>query len=187
MFFKKLKNTLVILLTMILIIPLNVYAYSDYILAGGENIGIELNSSGIIIVGTYNIGNTSPAKEAGLKNGDKILAINDINVNNIKEMLNVISNNKTNNNIKITYMRNNTTQNTNLKLIKDNNNTYKTGIYVKDSITGIGTLTFIDPQTKLYGALGHEILEKSTGQKVEVKDGKIYESTVTGITKSTNG
>ena len=102
-------------------------------------------------------------------------------------MLNVISNNKTNNNIKITYMRNNTTQNTNLKLIKDNNNTYKTGIYVKDSITGIGTLTFIDPQTKLYGALGHEILEKSTGQKVEVKDGKIYESTVTGITKSTNG
>lgn len=187
MFFKKLKNTLVILLTMMLIIPLNVYAYSDYILAGGENIGIELNSSGIIIVGTYNIGNTSPAKEAGLKNGDKILAINDINVNNIKEMLNVISNNKTNNNIKITYMRNNTTQNTNLKLIKDNNNTYKTGIYVKDSITGIGTLTFIDPQTKLYGALGHEILEKSTGQKVEVKDGKIYESTVTGITKSTNG
>ena len=93
MFFKKLKNTLVILLTMMLIIPLNVYAYSDYILAGGENIGIELNSSGIIIVGTYNIGNTSPAKEAGLKNGDKILAINDINVNNIKEMLNNMDDN----------------------------------------------------------------------------------------------
>ena len=43
------------------------------------------------------------------------------------------------------------------------NNIYKTGLYVKDSITGIGTLTFIDPETMKFGALGHEITEKTTG------------------------
>ena len=58
------------------------------------------------------------------------------------------------------------------------------GLYVKDSITGVGTLTYIDPNTKLFGALGHEIIEKNTGQKLEIKDGKIYSSTVTGVTLS---
>ena len=76
---------------------------------------------------------------------------------------------------------------TTLSLNKDENNMYKTGLYVKDSITGVGTLTFIDPNTKLFGALGHEILEKNTGQKLEIQDGKIYSSTVTGVTRSNIG
>lgn len=187
MHFKKLKNTLAIFLTAILVFPLNVLAYSEYIIAGGENIGIELNSKGIMIVGTYNVGSVSPAKNAGLKNGDKITKINGNEVKTIAQMLNEINKNKNNPEITITYLRGSKSYETKLTLIKDQNNVYKTGIYVKDSINGIGTLTFIDPNTKLYGALGHEILEKTTGQKVEVKDGKIYESTVTSITKSNSG
>ncbi len=188
MFFKKIKNSLAILLICTMIFPINVLAYSDYILAGGDNIGIELNSNGIIVVGTYKIKNENPAKEAGLKTGDVIISINDTKVNTINELLNVISkNNNSSNTIKVTYLRGSNRYNTNLKLVSDDNNTYKTGIYVKDSINGIGTLTFIDPNTKLYGALGHEILEKTTGQRVEVSKGKIYESSVTGITKSNTG
>lgn len=65
--------------------------------------------------------------------------------------------------------------------------TYKTGLYVKDKIVGIGTLTYIDPNTKTFGALGHEIIEKSTTQKFEIKDGTIFKSDVTGITQSKDG
>ena len=54
-------------------------------------------------------------------------------------------------------------------------------------VSGIGTLTFIDPNTKLYGALGHEVLESSSGVMLDVKEGKIYNSTVTGIDKSKRG
>ena len=50
-------------------------------------------------------------------------------------------------------------------------------IWVFLAVGLVGTLTFIDPNTKLYGALGHEIIEKTTGQRLEIKDGKI---TVTG-------
>ena len=57
MFFKKLKNKTLLLLTLTLFIPTNVLAYSKYIIAGGENIGIELKSDGIIIVGTYKVNN----------------------------------------------------------------------------------------------------------------------------------
>lgn len=189
MFFKKLKNKtmLLLLLTISLILPTNVLAYSQYIMAGGENIGIELNSDGIIIVGTYKVNGNDPASDAKLYNGDKIIKINDQNVNNIEQMLNIINKTKNTNTIKITFKRSNEILDTNLNLIKDNNEVYKTGLYVKDAITGVGTLTFIDPNTKLYGALGHEIIEKNTGQKLEIKDGKIYDSTVTSITPSNDG
>ncbi len=188
MFFKKIKNN--ILLTLIftlLIIPNYALAYSDYIVAGGENIGIELNSKGVIIVGTYEVNGINHAKEANLRAGDKIIKINNKDVINIEEMLKVIENSNNKSNIKITYLRGNKTNDTSLKLSKSNDNIYKTGLYVKDSISGVGTLTFIDPNTKFFGALGHEIIEKNTGQKLEIKDGKIYSSTVTGITRSDIG
>ena len=159
MFFKKIKNN--ILLTLIftlLIIPNYALAYSDYIVAGGENIGIELNSKGVIIVGTYEVNGINPAKEANLRAGDKIIKINNKDVINIEEMLKVIENSNNKSNIKITYLRGNNTNDTSLKLSKSNDNIYKTGLYVKDSISGVGTLTFIDPNTKLFGALGHEII-----------------------------
>ena len=186
MFFKKIKNKL--LLTLLLIsIPNISLAYSDYVIAGGENIGIELKSSGIIIVGTYEVSGNNPASKAGLQNGDKIIKINNRDVINIEDMLDYIDSLSSKDNIQITYLRGTKENTTTLSLNKDENNVYKTGLYVKDSITGVGTLTFIDPNTKLFGALGHEIIEKNTGQKLEIQDGKIYSSTVTGVTKSDVG
>lgn len=183
---KKLAMLLLLLLTNI-ILPLNVFAYSDYILAGGQNIGIELDSKGVIIVGTYEVDNANPAEDANLKTGDKIVGINNQAVSSITEMIEAIENSSNGNVITINYIRANEEKTTELKLIKDKDEVYKTGLYVKDSISGVGTLTFIDPNTKIYGALGHEIIEKTTGQKLEIKDGKIYSSTVTSITPSNEG
>ena len=85
MFFKKLKNKLLILL-LLLSIPNITLAYSDYIIASGENIGIELKSSGIIIVGTYDVNGDNPATKAGLQNGDKITKINNTSIYSIEDM-----------------------------------------------------------------------------------------------------
>lgn len=185
MFFKKIKSTILMFLLSFFIIPLNILAYSDYIIASGENIGIKLNSNGIMIVGTYKIDNKNPGLDAGLKIGDRIISINDNKISNINEMVNVINSSRTDS-LKIGYIRNDKEKTTNLDLYNDNG-TLKTGLYVKDSITGIGTLTFIDPETKLFGALGHEITESTTGNLLEITDGKIFDSTVTGITPSNNG
>lgn len=185
MFFKKIKNKLSFLLV-IFIIPQIVFAYSDYLIPGGENVGIELKSNGILIVGTYEVGNVNPAKEAGLVVGDKITMINNTIVTDIDDMLKKIENVSNKENILITYRRGNNEYVTTLNLVKSDN-TYKTGLYVKDSITGVGTLTYIDPNTKLFGALGHEIIEKTSGQKLEITEGKIFASTVTGVTRSSIG
>lgn len=184
MFLKNLKKTFILLLALI-IMPPSIYAYSDYIIASGENVGIELQSNGVMIVGLYKVGNTYPATEAGLEVGDVIVSINDQDVEKIDDLVNIVSNVKIDN-VDVTYIRDNITKYTNLKLYKDNDIT-KTGLYIKDSVTGIGTLTFIDPNTKLFGALGHEVTNSVSGQKLEVKNGYIFPSKVTGIEPSIDG
>lgn len=184
MFLKKLKETLILLLAFV-ILPTSIYAYSDYIIASGETIGIELQSSGVVVVGLYKVEDTYPASEAGIEVGDIIVSINDNMVDNIDDMVSVI-NSVDVDNVKVTYLRDNMTKYTKLKLYKDNI-TVKTGLYVKDSVSGIGTLTFIDPNTKTFGALGHEITDNVSGHRLEVKKGNIYPSTVTGIEPSING
>lgn len=185
MFFKKFKIKSLLFLLTLVIIPTNIYAYSDKILVGGQNIGIEIKSNGVIIVGTYKTGTSNPAIDAGLQIGDIITSIDDQEVTTIDEMVNSI-NTVLNDQIKIGYLRNGYNEYTNLTLYKDND-TYKTGLYVKDTVSGIGTLTFIDPNTKIFGALGHEITERNTGKLLEIKDGKIFTSTVTNIVPSNNG
>lgn len=187
MFLKKFKNIIIASLTSLFIIPMSIFAYSPYVIPGGENIGIQINSKGIIIVGLYKVNGRYPGKEAGLKVGDKILAINNSNINSISDMVSKINNSNKRNELIIKYERNNHLYETKLHLDKSNDETYKTGLYVKDSINGIGTLTFIDPNTKIFGALGHEILEKNTGQRVKVKDGTIFKSEIIGIDKSVRG
>lgn len=186
MFFKNFKKLICLLLLSYFIIPINVLAYSNKIIASGENIGINLNADGVLIVGTYEINNESPAKTAGLKKGDIIKKINNNEVKTIEEMASIINESKSEE-INIEYKRDEKTKNTKLKLYKDESSVYKTGLFVKDSITGIGTLTFIDPETKKFGALGHEIREQATEKILEIKDGKIYESNVTGIIPSNDG
>lgn len=187
MFFKKFKRTLIAILLALYIMPSYAFAYSDYIVAGGKNIGMELNAKGVIVVGLYKVDNSYPAGDAGLKVGDMITSINDTPVSSITDMVDEIDKSSDKNDIKIEYLRNNVKNVTSLKLSMDNNGVFKTGLYVKDSVSGVGTLSFIDPETKLFGALGHEILEKTTGKILEIKDGKIFDSTVTGIIKSENG
>ena len=174
-----------ILLLFLLIIPINVFAYSKYVIPGGETIGIEVNSKGILIVDFYKVNNQFIAKETGFEIGDRIIKVDNIEVNNINEMLNIIK--ETNKkNINFIVERNNTNLELKLPLTKENG-IIKTGLYVKDKINGIGTITYIDPKTKIYGSLGHEIVESKTLSRFEIKDGNIYEASVQSIIKSKRG
>lgn len=187
MFWKKFKNMVCASLLTLFFFPLTALAYSDYIMAGGENIGIQINTKGIMIVGLYKVDNRYPGREAGLKLGDKVLAINGTNVSSINEMVEQINADTDKTKIDVKYQRGNKTYSTTLNLVKSSDGVYRTGLYVKDTINGIGTLTYIDPKTKLYGALGHEIVERATGEAIDVRDGKILKSEVLSIEKSTNG
>lgn len=179
------KKITFFLLVLYLFIPISVFAYSDYIIASGQNIGIELKSDHAIIVGSYNIGSYNTLADTELQVGDKIVKINDITVTSSYDVQNAI-NRINQNKINITYERNNQNFTTSINLHKEGSE-YKTGLYIKDTIRGVATLTYIDAENKQFGALGHEIIEKSTKNKFDMTSGSIFKSTVTGITKSTDG
>ena len=187
-FLKKLKLQIIFPLLILFIMPTNIYAYSKYIIPGGETIGIEVNSKGVLVVGFYEVDSKYIGKDAGFLIGDTITEINNTKVNNIDEMVKAVNEEAdSNNQLDVTIIRNGKSSNLTLDMICDSDAVCKTGLYVKDEITGIGTLTYIDPKTTIFGALGHEITERTTGERFEIKDGKIFKATVTDNTKSENG
>ncbi len=177
------KRKLLILFLTLFILPLNTLALSKYLVPGGENLGINIQSNGILVVGFYDTKNS----KSNLEVGDMIVSINDTPVTSINDMLKLINTNDDTLNLKIGYKRKNVLKTTNMILKKEDDGVFKTGLYVKDSVTGIGTLTYIDPETNKYGALGHSITDSKSNVKFEVKDGKIFKSDVVSIDKSRDG
>lgn len=175
---------MIVFLCLFVLFPINVLAYSSEVILGGQTIGIDIKSNGIMIIGFYKVSGSYPKTD--LKEGDIITKIGDEEVNTINELTTAIEKNLQDNSVNITYIRNNKEKTTNLELIQIDG-IYKTGLYVKDSITGIGTLTFIDPETNTYGALGHEVIESNTSQVIEVKTGTIFKNSITSIDESKNG
>lgn len=174
-----LKKALIMLLLLV-ILPFNIYAYSDYIYAGGETVGIRVNSNGVLVVGTYSL---DKKNKINLQVGDVINTINNKSISSSTDFIDSIKGKSV---VSVGYIRGNKEYKTDLNIVLENG-VYKSGLYVKDSITGIGTLTYIDPQTRLFGALGHEIIEKTTGKLFNSNSGSIFESTITGITASSRG
>ena len=179
------KKLLVVFLILTFIFPIYVFAYSDKVILGGDNIGISVNTKEVLVVGFYKVNDSYIAKDAGFVIGDKITKVNGNQVTSINELVNEINKVENKENVEFTLLRNDVEKKVYLSLVKENDN-YKTGLYIKDQITGVGTLTYIDPESMIFGSLGHEILDNSTGKIVNIKSGKIFEALVTGNIKSTN-
>lgn len=184
---RKLHFSFLLLLLLLFLFPLQTLAYSSEIIPGGENIGIQLKSNGVMIVGFYKVDNVYLGSEAGLELGDRIIRVDDTEVTSISELVEAIDQGSMDSKVHLTFIRDGKTMETDLSLILDQNQVYKTGLFVKDQINGIGTLTYIDPNSFIYGALGHEIADQNSSVRIEVKEGKIVKSEVTGIEKSENG
>lgn len=182
---KKFRKKLAIVLSLFLF-PIQVFAYSNFVVLGGQNIGINIQNKGVIVIGFYKINGYFNKGSNELKVGDILTKVENIEITSINELTQAIEENIKDNKVNLTFIRNDKEEQTQLLLYKENG-VYKTGLYVKDNIKGIGTISYIDPETKIYGSLGHEILESNSNTKIEVKTGYIFESSITGIDKSIDG
>lgn len=180
------KKMKCILITLLMFYPSIVFAYSSKVIVGGQNIGINIQSNGVLVVGFYQVDGKSIKSNPSIEVGDYIIKVKDTDVNSINELTNAIEKNIIDSKVELTYIRNGKENKSTMELIEQGG-VFKTGLYVKDSITGIGTLTYIDPESKIFGALGHEIIEANSNKRIEVKTGTIFNSTITGINKSSDG
>ncbi|MCM3566672.1 SpoIVB peptidase [Neobacillus mesonae] len=188
------KNEMLLEYAGIPIKKVDVKVLKDFrVIPGGQSIGVKLNTVGVLVVGHHLVntanGKKSPGETAGVKVGD---IITEINGNKIEKMTDVApyvqAAGKDKKALDLVISRENGKFKTKLTPLKDKGeNSYKLGLYIRDSAAGIGTMTFIHPGSKKYGALGHVISDMDTKQPIVVEDGQIVRSTVTSIEKGSNG
>ncbi|MBE6065364.1 SpoIVB peptidase [Clostridium cochlearium] len=158
---------------------------------GGQPIGVKLNTKGVLVVGLSDLEGekgkiTSPAAVAGIELGDSILEINGENIESGENISSIIS--KSNGEVlKVKVERKDKIIEKEVKAKKTKEGNYKIGLWVRDSTTGVGTLTFYDDKTKTFAALGHPITDIDTGVTLKVDKGEIVPSSIISIKKGLKG
>ncbi len=162
------------------------------LIPGGKCVGVTLSTNGVLVTDIFNVsdekaGHSSPAKEAGLKPGDLIQSFNNVSTPTVVELDDAI--------------RTSDGREAPLKFIRDGkehqtlitpqlsqmDKSYKIGAWVKDAASGIGTVTYFDPETNKFAALGHGICDSDTGEILNINKGEIFSSSIVTINKGQKG
>ncbi len=156
---------------------------------GGMPFGVKIISKGLYVVGfADNKDNIdSPAYDAGVRMGDIILQLDGKDISTIEDFTKKLNENK-NKTTKLTVKRGNSILEFSFipKYFKEDNS-YKAGLCLKDSTSGIGTVTYIQPETGMFGGLGHGICDPKTGELVPLSKGIIMDVTINGVNKGKVG
>lgn len=172
-----------ILVILLLLFPLETYAYSNQLIVNGNPIGIEIHANGIYIVDFYKVNQKDVKKEWKLEKGDKIVEVEGERIHSISEWNKRVKEERP---YKIKIERNH--ELFEKEIIPEKvGSSIKTGLVLKDEIHGIGTISYIDPETGIYASLGHEIVESSNQETFDIDHGYIYNLNVEGINKSEDG
>ncbi len=161
---------------------------------GGQPIGILLRTDGIMVVGMSPVIDEEgkscfPAEKAGIKVGDIIKEVDGITVVNdekMSAMVNALG--QKNAAIRLTILRDNELVTKEVQAVYCcESKTYRIGLYVRDNAGGVGTLSFIDPVSGRYGALGHMIANSETQERISIINGKLVQADIEGIKKGQKG
>lgn len=155
----------------------------------GIPVGIYVKTEGVLIIGTGTVAGTDgmnyePAANI-VKSGDYIKTINEQVVKTKEDVIDTI-NQCGGNSVVLGVLRDGEYIELKVEPVKTGENEYKLGIWVRDDLAGVGTLTFCDSAGN-YGALGHPVSDMDTGTKVLMSEGTLYEAQVAGITKGEKG
>ncbi len=156
---------------------------SKRVVVGGHSIGVLLQSRGIMVVGFAPITQSDgskvyPGKEQGIEMGDLILQVDGQSITNEEDLARIIDSKK-NQSLEVKLQRRGKALSIPVKAVFcPETNRYRIGLYVRDGVVGVGTLTFIDPHTGQFAALGHVIMDADTRQGIDVLSGKVLSASI---------
>lgn len=158
---------------------------------GGNPFGIKLITEGVVVIGISDVescdGKICPAVKSGIKTGDVIISINGQKITSNNAIENVITQSQ-GEDVVVTLKRDTRQLETILTPIYSITDTcYRAGIYVRDSSAGIGTITFYDPNTEMFGGLGHPVCDADTGDILPLHSGQVVAVTINGLNKGQPG
>ena len=156
----------------------------------GRAVGIKLFSDGVLVVGLSELetqsGSVSPGRICGLKTGDVITHINGQDVDTIEQVQRIL---KEDGEQPLTLHANRLGKSLQLttQAVQNSQGDYQLGVWLRDSMAGIGTMTFYDPESKTFAALGHGINDVDTARLMPLERGSIMHATVSDVKKGAAG
>ena len=153
----------------------------------GQVSGLKLYTNGVLVVGMSEIKGEDnqkykPYENTDIQEGDRITKIDNQEITDTNSLINIVNKSK-GKSLEIEYVRNNDIKTCNIKPITYTDGSYKLGLWVRDSAAGIGTLTFYEPSTGNFAALGHGITDSDTGKLVEIQNGEFLTTKIISIVK----
>ena len=152
----------------------------------GKAIGMKMYTKGVLVVGMSEIQGKKPYENTGIETGDKIVEVNNVKINNTDELIECVNSSK-GESIQITYISDNEEEVANISPVKTGENEYKLGLWVRDAAAGVGTLTFYEPSTGEFGALGHGINDVDTYELIDIANGELVTTNIIDIVKGEDG
>ena len=157
----------------------------------GNIAGLKLYTSGVLVVGMSEIeGEDSkiykPYENTGIEEGDTIVKINDNEINTTDELIEKVNMSK-GEKVEIEYIHDEETKECSITPVKTSAEEYKLGLWVRDSAAGVGTVSFYEPDTHIFGALGHGITDIDTGDLLNIAKGEFVTAKILDIKKGEDG
>ena len=161
------------------------------VVPGGNPFGIKLITEGVMVIGLSEVdcceGKVSPASNSGIKAGDVIISINGNKMTSNQTIANAIMKSQ-GEKIVVEIRRNSKIMVFEVEpKYSLSDSCYKAGMWVRDSSAGIGTITFYDPQTSMFGGLGHPVCDVDTGEILPLHSGEVAPVTINGLNKGQPG
>ena len=178
---KKMANRLAVMLFCIFILCESVCA-AEYLIPGGELIGLQLKDN-TVTVAAFDDSLGANARTAGLKAGDKILKIDNKKITSAEDVRNALT--QSDGQVDISVLREGKTKELKLRpnITPDGP---RLGVYLKQGTTGVGTVTYYDPDTGDFGCLGHGV-NSSTGELMPMQEGSAYNAAILSVKKGAIG
>lgn len=162
---------------------------SDTVLLGGMPVGIYMETDGVMVLDTEKIegmdGNEYDPASDMVESGDYITAVNHNEIEGKADLLNAVGQ-MDGNDVVLTLRRGKNTMDIEISPVEYEAGHYRLGIWVRDNVQGLGTITFLTEQSR-FGALGHGISDTDTNALMSIDSGRIYRTSIQDITKGYSG
>lgn len=173
------------LLTFSLCIITSAVVNATDVIPVGKTVGVKIFTDGLLVIGSSEVNGKNVAKECGIRTNDRIKKINGEEIQNTETLVRLVNDNPEG--VRLSVTRDNRDMEIDAVPAKGEDNVYRLGLWVRDSTAGIGTVTFYNPATKDFAALGHCINDVDTGNILSVKSGNILNCSILSVTKSEKG
>lgn len=165
------------------------YAQEKTVIPLGQAVGIKLFADGVLVVDVSaleGVGGKSPAQMAGIQEGDLLLTFNDKKIESTEHLQQLLQENG-DRTASLTFRRGQENKTAQITPVCTADGAVRLGAWIRDSMAGIGTMTYYDPESGSFGALGHGITDVDTAQLMSLGSGSIMETTVKAVKKGERG